>query len=168
MTEIDDHGLPAGGPVGRGGSLDGLTIPLRGPCPCGGTEGRIKTKNGQDTVWCSMCGTYAGFNATRAETGRPRRVLRTHRKISASQRARIFLRDRSMCVLCGRRENLVMGHAVSLRDGYADGLSDALLYCDANLVALCAECNAGLGGNSIPPHRLLLIFALRAQRQRDR
>jgi hypothetical protein len=166
MTEIDQD-LVGDGSDGSG-SLDGKTIPLRGLCRCGGNEGRIKTKNGQDTVWCSMCGTYAGFNATRAETGRPRRALRTHRKISPSQRARIFLRDASACVLCGSRESLVIGHAVSLRDGYVDGLSDALLYCDANLVALCAECNAGLGGDSIPPFRLLLISSLRAQGQRDR
>ncbi len=42
-------------------------------------------------------------------------------------------------------------HAVSVRDGYADGMSDALLYSDHNLVALCAECNAGLGGRLYRP-----------------
>ena len=56
----------------------------------------------------------------------------------------------------------MIGHAVSLRDGYAEGMSDAMLYSDHNLVAMCAECNAGLGGASIPPYRLLLIFSLHA------
>jgi hypothetical protein len=142
--------------------VDGMTIALRSPCDCGSTEGTIKTKNGQDTVWCATCGIYARFNATRAETNRPRRSLSTRQKISPSQRARILLRDGLACVLCGRRDELVIGHVVSLRDGYAEGMSDAALYCDANLVALCSECNAGLGAGSIPPYRMLLIFSLRA------
>jgi hypothetical protein len=52
---------------------------------------------------------------------------------------------------------------VSQRDGYADGLTDKLLYSDNNLVAMCAACNSGQGGDSIPPHRLLLILSLRVQ-----
>ena len=62
----------------------------------------------------------------------------------------------------------MIGHAVSLRDGYAEGMSDAILYSDHNLVAMCVECNAGLGGASIPPYRLLLIVSLRAHHERDR
>jgi hypothetical protein len=58
--------------------------------------------------------------------------------------------------------------SASLRDGYAEGVSDALTFLDHNLVAMCAECNAGLGGASIPPYRLLLIFSLRARHNRDR
>ena len=78
---------------------------------------------------------------------------------------RIILRDGCACVLCHTREDLVIGHAVSVRDGYADGLTNKLLYSDNNLVAICTECNSGQGGDSIPPHRLLLILSLRAQRR---
>ena len=170
MTDIDDQPCTGSGlgdesdaPEGGGSLRDGMAIPLREPCPdCCCTEGEIITKNGQDTVYCAECGKYGGFNATRAETGRPRRSLRTRRKISPSQKARVLLRDRSACVVCNSRGDLVIGHAVSLRDGYAEGMSDAMLYSDHNLVAMCAECNAGLGGASIPPYRLLLIFSLRA------
>jgi hypothetical protein len=156
---------PEGGSVGGGDTPGPQTILLRNPCPCGCIDGLIITKNGQDTVWCAQCDRYAGYNAPRTETGRPRRSLRTRPDISPSQRARIILRDGCACVLCHGRKDLVIGHAVSLRDGYADGLTDKLLYSDNNLVAMCAECNAGQGGDSIPPHRLLLILSLRAQRQ---
>jgi len=152
------------GCVGGGDTPGPQTIEMRNPCPCGCIDGLIITKNGQDTVRCAQCNRYAGYNAPRAETGRPRRSLRTRPKISPSQRARIILRDGCACVQCHRRDELVIGHAVSLRDGYAHGVSDRLLYSDANLVALCAECNSGLGGDSIPTHRLLLILSLRAQR----
>ena len=37
-----------------------------------------------------------------------------------------------------------------------------MLYSEHDLVAMCTEFNAGLGGPSIPPYRLLLIFSLRA------
>lgn len=176
MTDVDDQPFAGPGlgdendaPEGSDSLLDGMSIALKRACPgCGGTEGTIKTKNGQDGVWCADCGRWGGFNASRAETGRPRRPLRTRRKISPSQKTRVLLRDLSACVLCHHRGDLVIGHAVSLRDGYAEGMSDAILYSDHNLVAMCAECNAGLGGASIPPYRLLLIVSLRAHHERDR
>jgi 5-methylcytosine-specific restriction endonuclease McrA len=141
---------------------------MREPCrDCGGLDGVIRTRNGQDTVWCAQCNRYA-YNAPRTETGRPRRSLRTNRKISPSQRARILLRDGCTCFMCGRRDNLVIAHIVSLRDGYADGLSDKLLYCDANLITKCQECNAGVGDASISPYRMLMIASLRAHHARSR
>lgn len=163
-TEVTLSDEPEDGSAGGGDTPGPQTITMRNPCRCGCINGLIITKNGQDTVWCAQCNRYAGYNAPRTETGRPRRSLRTRPKISPSQRARVILRDGCACVKCHRRDELVIGHVVSLRDGYAQGMSDKLLYSDANLVALCAECNSGLGGDSIPPHRLLLIFSLRAQR----
>jgi hypothetical protein len=38
---------------------------------------------------------------------------------------------------------LVVGHWISVDDGKAEGLSEAELFDDENLLALCAECNAG-------------------------
>ena len=142
MTDIDDQPFAGRGlgdendaPEGSDSLLDGMSIALKRACPgCGGTEGTIKTQNGQDGVWCADCGRWGGFNASRAETGRPCRSLRTRRNISPSQKTRVLLRDLSACVLCHRRGDLVIGHAVSLRDGYAEGMSDAILYSDHNLV----------------------------------
>jgi len=163
-TEVTVSDDSKGGPAGAGDTPGWPTITMRKPCPCGCIVGLIFTKNGQDTVRCARCNRYAGYNAPRTETGRPRRSLRMRPKISPSQRARIILRDGCACVKCHGRKELVIGHVVSLRDGYAEGLIDKLLYCDDNLVALCAECNSGQGGDSIPAHRLLLILALRARR----
>ena len=63
---------------------------------------------------------------------------------------------------------IAFGGVGFVRDGYAEDVSDALLDSEHNLVAMCAERNAGLGGASIPPYRLLLIFSLRAHHKRDR
>jgi 5-methylcytosine-specific restriction endonuclease McrA len=175
MTDIDGRAEVRAGQDGEqlgfgsaSSSLTGKSISLREPCPdCGCVNGTITTKNGQDVTYCTDCGRYR-FNATRSETGRPRRSLSTRRNISPSQRARIIVRDGPTCELCNRRRELVIGHAVSLRDGYAVGLSDALLYSDANLVALCAECNAGLGAKSIPAYRMLIIASLRAHHKRGK
>jgi 5-methylcytosine-specific restriction endonuclease McrA len=160
VTVSDDS---KGGSAGGGDTPGWPTITMRKPCPCGCIVGLIFTKNGQDTVRCARCNRYS-HNAPRTETGRPRRSLRSRPRISPSQRARIILRDGCACVQCHGRKELVIGRVVSVRDGYAAGLTDAQLYCDDNLVALCAECNSGLGRNSIPAHRLLLILTLRARR----
>jgi hypothetical protein len=36
-----------------------------------------------------------------------------------------------------------IGHIISVHDGRAHGLSDAELFHDDNLVAMCPECNSG-------------------------
>jgi 5-methylcytosine-specific restriction endonuclease McrA len=73
-----------------------------------------------------------------------------------------------LCVLCHRHDvPLDVAHIVSVRDGLEQGLSDAVLYSDDNLVAMCASCNSGLSSRTIPAHRQLLLFALRSQRFRD-
>ena len=73
------------------------------------------------------------------------------------------MRDNLACVMCGGRERLEVGHIISLRDGCALGLSNAVLFGDDNLAAMCASCNSGLSSKSIPAHRLLVLLALRAQ-----
>jgi 5-methylcytosine-specific restriction endonuclease McrA len=140
---------------------------MRAPCPrCSSHRGAVTTKNGQDTVRCADCDRYC-YNAPRTETNRPRRSLRTRPTIRPSQRARVLLRDNMVCVLCHRHDvPLDVAHIVSVRDGLELGLSDAILYSDDNLVAMCASCNSGLSSHTIPAHRLLLIFALRSQQFR--
>ncbi len=62
--------------------------------------------------------------------------------------------------MCGRRENhMQVGHIISVHDGRAHGLSDAELFHDDNLTAMCPECNAGQGSET-----LLLPFLVAALR----
>jgi 5-methylcytosine-specific restriction endonuclease McrA len=138
---------------------------MRAPCPgCGCAHGTITTKNGQDTVRCAECARYC-YNAPRTETGREPRSLRTRPTIRPSQRTRILLRDNGACVLCHRHDvPLDVGHLISVHDGHALGLSDAMLDSDGNLAAMCASCNSGLSDVSLPPH--LVAAALRAQSKR--
>lgn len=111
---------------------------------CPTVIGYISEANGQDVVRCSVCD-RAQYNAPRTETGRAERTLTTvHNGIKPKQRARILLRD-GRCVWCGTKENLQVGHLLSVADGFAQGLADWQINHDANLAAMCAECNAGLG-----------------------
>jgi 5-methylcytosine-specific restriction endonuclease McrA len=122
------------------------TQAMRAPCPdCGCTDGTIATVNGQDTVRCAECRRFC-YNAPRTETGRPRRSLRSRPEIKPSQRARIFELDNWTCVVCKRGDvPLHIGHFISVADAKAQGLSEAELYDDENLLAICAECKLGQG-----------------------
>ena len=100
--------------------------------------------------------TQGRFTNTRAhartETGREVRSLRTRPDIRPRQRARIFARDNGTCVICHRHgPYLVVAHLISVCDGLKLGLSDADLFSDDNLAAMCEECNAGFGKDSLPP-----------------
>ncbi len=65
-------------------------------------------------------------------------------------------------MLCHRRGvSLEVGHLISVRDGLRLGLSDAYLFSDENLAAMCASCNSGLGSASVPLR--FLVAALRAR-----
>lgn len=130
---------------------------LRAACKCGSTDGTIATVNGQDTVRCARCNRYC-YNAPRLETGRPRRSVRSRPTLSPSQRHRILARDKGRCFVCCRhRGDIQIGHIISVHQGQAFGLSEAELYHDDNLVALCAECNFGQGSATLP---LPLLVAL--------
>lgn len=119
---------------------------MRSACPkCGGADGTITTSSGQDVVRCSSCNSYC-YNAPRLETGRPVRSLRSRPQVRPSQRKRILERDRGACFMCCRSGlPLEIGHIISVHEGRAYGLTDAELFHDDNLVALCAECNSGQG-----------------------
>jgi hypothetical protein len=132
---------------------------MRAACPdCGSTDGTITTVSGQDTVRCAQCNRYC-YNAPRTETGAPRRSLRSRPQISPSQRQRILVRDNRTCFVCCRREGrMQIGHIISLHEGRAYGLSDAELFHDENLVAMCPECNAGQRSETLPLPFLVAVL----------
>lgn len=130
---------------------------------CGNESGRIETKNGQDCVYCSGCGRFQ-YNAPKTETGRaPRTVQTVHEAIKPKQRARILLRSNGRCELCGKRESLHVGHMLSVKSGMAWGMTEDQLNDDENLVALCDECNLGIGSEPMP-----LRFVMRVLLERLR
>jgi hypothetical protein len=132
---------------------------MRAACPdCGNTDGMIMTVSGQDTVRCARCDRFC-YNAPRAETGRPRRSLRSRPQVSPSQRQRILVRDKRTCFVCSRHEGRIdIGHIISVHEGRAYGLSDAELFHDDNLVAMCAECNAGQRSDTLPLPFLIVVL----------
>jgi hypothetical protein len=136
---------------------------------CQGRSGIIRTSGGQDTVWCSVCNRFL-YNAPRVETGRAVRTVTTvHNGIKPKQRARIILRDGGRCFLCGAlpglEGGLQVGHCVSVERGLELGMTEVELNDDENLVAMCAECNLGLGSEPVPVRFVLraLMVRLRAQ-----
>ena len=142
---------------------------MRSPClRCGGNDGIIATKQGQDTVRCADCHQFC-YNAPRSETGRDRRSLRTRQTIRPSQRARLLVRDNGACVLCHRSDaDLEVGHLISVRDGQMLGMSDGELASDDNLAAMCAACNSGLSSESLPPRLLAAALWARSKRGTER
>lgn len=135
---------------------------LRKPCPrCSGLTGRIETRGGQDCVFCTGCGKFQ-YNAPKTETGRkPRSVSTVHEAIKPKQRTRILVRAHGKCELCGSRGDLHVGHIISVDSGLKQGMAEAQLNDDENLLAMCPECNLGLGSEPLP--MWLLMGILRAR-----
>lgn len=137
---------------------------MRAPCPtCGCTDGVRRMSGQQDTVRCARCDRFC-YNAPRTETGmKPRSVQSTHEAIKPQQRARIIMRANGACEACHRSDQpLHVGHWVSVADGHARGLSDAEINSDENLLALCEECNLGLGRETMPLRLVLAAVMARA------
>ena len=141
----------------------------RHPCPeCSVTSAVLEEKGGQDTVRCAQCGRLL-YNAPRTETGRrPRTAATVRRDIKAGQQARVLERDQGRCLLCRRADiPLNVGHLLSVEEGLALGASEAELFDDANLAAMCEACNLGLAGLSVSPRTYaVMLWLLRAERQR--
>lgn len=135
---------------------------MRDDCPrCGGADGVITTVGLQDVVRCARCDRYC-YNAPRTETGRPRRSLRSRPQIAPSQRHRVLVRDGRRCFVCGRMDaTLEIGYILSVHDGRAHGLSDAELYHDENLMAICKECNSGQSTDTLPLWFLVAVLRVR-------
>lgn len=136
---------------------------MRAPCPdCGGTDGNVTEKNGQDTVRCAACHRFC-YNAPRTETGRAVRSVSTiHKAIRPQLRARILERDGFTCVLCRATETrLHVGHLISVEVGLLYGLTDAEINDEENLVAMCEECNLGYSACPIPLRTAIAILRAR-------
>jgi 5-methylcytosine-specific restriction endonuclease McrA len=121
-------------------------------------------RGGQDVAYCSSCGQYAGYNASKEETGREARSLRSRSSIAPSRRFRILAIHDHRCVSCGKAGiELQLDHLVSRQDAERLGFLDQLIESDWNLVPMCAECNSGkrqLNDQSLAlVYRTLLIKA---------
>lgn len=124
--------------------------PLRYPCPhCEHERGFIRSKGSQDSMFCERCYKFL-YNAPRTETGREVRTLQSVRHSPPGQRARILERAHGRCELCGAADRpLTIGHILSMKEGF-NLVSDFQLNSDDNCMALCEECNAGIGETSLP------------------
>jgi 5-methylcytosine-specific restriction endonuclease McrA len=142
-------------------------VKMRASCrfDCGSADGYITTVNGQDTVRCRTCNRFQ-YNAPRVETGRaPRTVTTVHNGIKPAQRARVLERD-GRCVLCGRRDDLHVGHLIPVARGLETGLTEVELNDDENLAAMCDECNLGLGARPLALWVVAPILRLRLRGSR--
>lgn len=139
-------------------------FPMREKCgQCGCPDGVSEDRNGQDVVRCSWCNTYA-YCRPRAESGREVRTVRTRPNIKPSQRARILERDNYTCVACHTADGpMHIGHLLSVEDGKRVGATEAELYADENLAAMCEQCNLGQGEKSVS---VRLIYAILQARVR--
>jgi hypothetical protein len=137
---------------------------MREPCRDCGCAAGVRRMNGQqDTVRCRDCGRFC-YNAPRTETGmKPRTVRTTHEAIKPAQRARIILRANGACEACHKVAPLHVGHWVSVADGHARGMSDTEINSDENLLALCEECNLGLGRETVPLRLVIAAVVARAK-----
>ncbi len=138
---------------------------MRQPCPkCGGTEGVIETQSGQDRVFC-LCGAWV-YNAPKTETGRAvRSVTTVHNGIKPKLRMRIIERANGHCELCGAKDNLHVGHMISVDAGLKAGMTDAEINSDENLYCSCDECNLGLGKTPIPLRLAVALVMARLKNQ---
>jgi hypothetical protein len=59
---------------------------------------------------------------------------------------------------------LELGHIISVHEGRAHGLTDAELFHDDNLVAMCSQCNSGQGSATMPLPFLVAVLRM-ADRQ---
>ncbi len=153
--------------------MTGLPSPyiMRSVCVCGSKEGSITETGAQDVVRCAACNKFQ-YNAPRVETGKAvRSVSTTHAAISPRLRAEILMRAGWRCQCCGRQptkatEELHVSHCVSVASGHELGLTDDQINNAENLMASCAECNLGLGKETVPVW--LLVAALMARLKREK
>jgi hypothetical protein len=133
--------------------------------------GKVTETGAQDVVRC-VCGKFQ-YNAPRVETGKAVRSTTTvHNGIKARQRALIIVRANARCELCGHQatkpsEELHVGHLLSVKDGIEAGLTEKDLNADDNLCCQCAQCNLGLGSETVPLKLAVGILMARLRRTRE-
>jgi len=146
-----------------------IVIALRKRCVCGGENGRIQTRSGQDCVFCEACSKWQ-YNAPKVETGRAvRSVSTTHEAIKPAQRSRIIERANCRCERCGKPASksvtgLHVGHILSVAEAHKQGLEDSIINSDENLICECDECNLGHGKGVLPVRFLIALLVARTER----
>lgn len=151
---------------------DGNTQPYKMREPCRGCQcelGTITEKGAQDTVHCLDCKRWC-YNAPRTETGKKvRTVQTTHEAIKPKQRVRILERANGRCELCGKGPDrgieIHVGHIISVERGHSLGMMDTEINDDENLLCSCAECNLGLGKETIPLRMMMKVLMARVGRK---
>jgi 5-methylcytosine-specific restriction endonuclease McrA len=137
--------------------MDGAPSPykMREPCRgCGHEFGKVTETGAQDVVRCSDCNRFC-YNAPRTETGKKVRTVQTvHEAIKPKLRARVIAGANGRCQLCGKGPEsgatMHVAHMVSVKQGLENGMTDAEMNSEANLICACDECNLGLGEETIP------------------
>jgi hypothetical protein len=132
----------------------------REPCPnCGSTNAAIWPRNGQNVVTCNDCDRFL-YNAPKHETGEaPRTVATLRPNLKPSQQARILDRDLRRCIMCGTRDNLCIGHFLSVKDGLALGVPMEVIESDENKAAMCEADNLGLQAHSVSARFYVSLLA---------
>lgn len=143
---------------------------MREPCRgCGCEFGTVTETGAQDVVRCLDCKRWC-YNAPRTETGKAvRTVQTTHALIKPKQRIRILERANGRCELCGKGPDrgieIHVGHIISVERGHSIGMSDLELNDNENIMALCSECNLGMGKETIPLRMMVKVLMARAGRE---
>ena len=143
-------------------------IQLRNACRfCGCETGQVKTRGGQDCVFCEACCGWQ-YNAPKVETGRKQRSLKTtHELITPSIRWRVIERANGVCESCRcsppASVGLQVGHVVSVEDGHKVGLTDQQINSVENLIAQCPECNSGASSRTLPIWMYVAILKARVE-----
>jgi hypothetical protein len=129
---------------------------LRKPCRfCGHGEGIRREVGGQVTIRCARCNEFS-YNEPQGRRG----TAALRRPMSPEKRTSILERDGMACVLCHTTDRpLHVGHLLSVADGLALGVDADLLDDDANLAAMCEDCNEEKGPDSVEPRTYALIMA---------
>lgn len=119
-------------------------------------------------MFCNGCDKYL-YCAPRTETGRAKRTVTTvHNGIKPKQRARILERATGRCELCGCRKDLHVGHIISVESGLKMGLTEVHINDDENLVAMCSECNLGIGKDPIPLRLAVSMLMARIRSRKEK
>lgn len=148
--------------------VDGLLIALREPCQCSCESGIVRVRSGQNCVFCSLCGRYAGYNAPKTETGEePRSVSTVRAGITCAVRGQVLARARRRCELCATDLDGVpawhVAHLLPIPVALEEGLPDDVVNSPANLAAFCEECNLGYK-DIVDPVLWLVIMRRRLRR----
>ncbi len=139
---------------------------MRSPCKkCGHDIGFVTEQGSQDVVRCSSCDAYC-YCAPRVETGKATRTVAKRPGINPKMRARILVvRANGKCEICGsagtERDPLHVGHLISRENAFRLGMTESEIDSEENLCAMCAECNLGLGHETVPARLLARVVMVR-------